>query len=227
MRKNKFVLLILFIAAITAARFLFMADMLTLDTVKRERDELRETVNTHYVVSVLSFIAVYVGVTALSIPGATVLTIAGGFLYGVLPAILYVNIGATLGAVFAFLAARYLLGEWLQNKYRRYLSRFNEEISRNGTSYMLTLRFIPAFPFFLINILSGFTTVRLRTFIWTTALGIIPGTAVYAYAGRQIGSINSPDDIFSARVIVAFVVLALLAIFPAVVNSVHSIRSRT
>ncbi len=226
MRKRKIVLLIVFIAAITAARFLFMADMLTFDTVKRERDALRETVRTHYVVSVLSFIAAYVGVTALSIPGATVLTLAGGFLYGVLPAILYVNVGATLGAAFAFLAARYLLGEWLQNKYRRQLGRFNEEVSRNGTSFLLTLRFIPAFPFFLINILSGFTTVRLRTFVWTTALGIIPGTAVYAYAGRQIGSIDSPGDILSARVIAAFAVLALLAILPAVMNSLQSKRSR-
>jgi uncharacterized membrane protein YdjX (TVP38/TMEM64 family) len=226
-QNKKIILFILLIAVIMLVRYSLIGELLSIENVKQYRNLLLTTVHDHYALSAVSFITAYVAVTALSIPGAAILTLAGGFLFGLLPTTLYVNMGATTGATLAFLAARYLFGNWLQTKYQEQLSRFNDEMQRNGAGYLLTLRLVPVFPFFLINILSGFTNVPLRTFVWTTALGIVPGTVVYAYAGRQIGTINAPSDILSARVIIAFAVLALFALFPALLDRFKIMKKRS
>jgi uncharacterized membrane protein YdjX (TVP38/TMEM64 family) len=161
---------------------------------------------------------VYIAAVALNVPGAAILTMAGGFLFGTALTVLYANVGATTGAVLAFLLARYLLGEWVQSRYRTQLAGFNSEIERNGSKYLLTLRLIPVFPFFLINFLSGLTTIPLRTFAWTTSLGIIPAAAVFGFAGQQIGTISSAGEILSPKVIIAFTLLALLALIPALIS---------
>jgi len=217
-QKKQLLLLIAFIAVIAALRYSPLGRALTFESLAQNRDSLVVFVRDHYGLSVASFIAVYVLTTALSIPGAIILTLAGGFLFGVAAGTLYVNIGATAGGAIAFLAARYLLGNRLQEKYALQLAKFNSEIDRNGANYLLTLRLIPVFPFFLINFLSGLTKIRLRTFLWTTSLGIIPGTAVYAFAGQQLGSIRSPADILSKNVIIAFLVLALFTLVPVIVK---------
>jgi uncharacterized membrane protein YdjX (TVP38/TMEM64 family) len=219
-QNKRIIVLVLFIAAIVFIRYSPLGGLFTFENLKQHRASLFLYVQDHYWLSVLFFIAIYVLVAALSLPGAAVLTLAGGFLFGTLSSTVYVNVGATTGASFAFLSARYLLGKGLQEKYESQLRKFNSEIERSGTSYLLTLRFIPVFPFFLINFLSGLTTIPLRTFIWTTSLGIIPGTAVYAFAGQQIGSLNSLSEILSKRVVAAFVVLALFALVPAIVKRV-------
>src|SRR5512134_2179752 len=202
-RKIQLLLLVLFILAIVLVRFSPLGSVLTFDNLKQNRQALLSFVDAHYVLSVASFIAVYVVVTALSVPGAVILTLAGGFLFGTAAGVLYVDAGATAGAVCAFLSARYLLGDRLQQKYGGQLVKFNSEMERNGASYLLTLRLIAVFPFFLVNFLAGLTKVPLKTFFWTTALGIIPGTAVFAFAGQQLGSINSPADILSKKVVAA------------------------
>ena len=143
---------------------------------------------------------------------------AGGYLFGTFPAIVYVNIGATGGAVLAFLAARYLLGARLQERYRDRLANFNDEMERNGTRYFLTLRLIPVFPFFVVNFLAGLTRVPLGTFSWTTSLGIIPGTAVFAYAGHQLEHVRSISDIFTGKVLFAFLILAAFTLAPAIID---------
>lgn len=216
MKKNarRFFLLALFIAVIISLQFSGAREVLTFENLKRNRDALLSMVKEHYAASVLTYIGVYIVTIALNVPGAAILTIAGGFLFGTVPAVLYANVGATTGAVLAFLSARYLLGEWVQNKYHVQLARFNREMEINGPRYLLTLRLIPIFPFFMINFLSGLTKIPLKTFVWTTAVGIIPAAAVYAFAGRQIGTIESPGEILSAKVIIAFVLLALLALVP-------------
>jgi uncharacterized membrane protein YdjX (TVP38/TMEM64 family) len=222
---KKMLFFVIFIAVIIIIQFSPLRELVTIQNLKNFRMRLETAVRDNYFPSVLFFVVAYIVVTALSIPGATILTLAAGFLYGPLLATVYVNIGATAGAVIAFLAVRHLFGNWMQHGYQRQLERFNEEMKKNGTSYLLTLRFIPAFPFFLINILSGLTRVSARTFAWTTSVGIIPGTAAYAYAGRQIVSLNSLADILSARLIAAFAVLAVLAIFPALRNRFRSAKN--
>ena len=130
-------------------------------------------VHDRYILSLFLFISLYIIATAFSIPGDIILTLAGGFLFGIAVATVIVNIGATAGAVLAFLSARYLVGDRLQEKYQGQLNRFNEELNLNGPRYLLTLRFIPVFPFFLINFLAGLTNIPLRTFVWTTSVGYV------------------------------------------------------
>jgi uncharacterized membrane protein YdjX (TVP38/TMEM64 family) len=215
-RKKQILLLALFIFAVILVRSSPLGSAITFENLKQNREALVSFVDGHYILSVASFIAVYVLATALSVPGAVILTLAGGFLFGTATSVIYIDIGATAGAACAFLSARYLLGNRLQQKYGGQLAKFNSEMDRNGASYLLTLRLIPVFPFFLINFLAGLTKVPFRTFLWTTSLGIIPGTAVFAFAGQQLGSIDSPADILSKKVIAAFAALGLFALAPAV-----------
>lgn len=142
------------------------------------------------------------------------MTLAGGFLFGSVVGTLYVNLGATTGATLAFLAARYLLRDWVESKFGDRIGPIQEGFSKNAFSYLMTLRLIPAFPFFLVNLVSGLTRVKVATYVIATAVGIIPGSFVFAYAGRQLGSINSLKEIASPNVLLAFTLLGLLALMP-------------
>src|SRR5512146_2853440 len=184
-RNKKILLLVFLILAVITLRSSPLGSALTFENLQRNRQALLSFVSAHYILSVVSFISVYVIVAALSIPGAVILTLAGGFLFGTIAGVLYVDVGATAGAVCAFLSARSLLGDRLQQTYGGHFAKFNGEMERNGVNYLLTLRLIAVFPFFLINFLAGLTKVPLKTFLWTTAIGIIPGTAVFAFAGQQ------------------------------------------
>jgi uncharacterized membrane protein YdjX (TVP38/TMEM64 family) len=212
--KNIIALLVL-IAVIVGIRLSGISDYLTLETLQKNRDALLALVRERYVLSVILYIAVYITAVALNLPGGAVLTLAGGYLFGTVAAVVFVNIGATIGAVLAFLTARHLLGRRIQESYAVQLAKFNKEMDRNGMRYLLTLRLIPVFPFFLVNFLSGLTRVPLATFLWTTAVGIIPATAVFAYAGQQLGTVRSAGDILSPRILAAFIALALFVLFPA------------
>lgn len=214
----KKILVALFIAAIIVGIRVFGLDhLLSMETFREYRDQLLTFTSQHYFPTVAVFIVIYVVAVALSIPGATILTLTAGFLFG-FTGVIYVNIGASGGAILAFLAARYVIGEWIQKRYGEKLASFNREIAENGYSYLLTLRFIPLFPFFLINIFAGLTRVPLTTFAWTTIIGILPGSFVYIYAGRQLGVIDKPGDILSWQIILAFVLLGLLVLSPVLIK---------
>jgi len=215
------VLLLLLIGVIIALRLGGVGDLLTFENLQKNRDALLAYVREHGRSSIAFYILVYIAAIALNLPGGAVLTLAGGFLFGTLPAVLYVNLGATSGAVLAFLSARYLLGARLQETYRDRLEKFNREMERNGTRYLLTLRLIPVFPFFVVNFLAGLTRVPLGTFSWTTSLGIIPGTAVFAYAGHQLEQVRSISDIFTGKVLSAFLILAAFTLAPAIISKIR------
>jgi len=213
-QRNRIILLVLFISAVVAVRFSPLSSVLTFENLKQQRDALSTFVNEHYWLSVAAFISLYVVTTSVSIPVALVLTLAGGFLFGTAAGVLYIDIGATTGATVALLSVRYLLGTRLQEKYKDELRRFNEEFARNGIHYLLTVRLIPVFPFFVINFLAGLTRIPVRTFMWTTALGILPATTFFAFAGRQIGLISSTEDIVSMKMLMAFTALGIVALAP-------------
>jgi uncharacterized membrane protein YdjX (TVP38/TMEM64 family) len=211
-------------AAIVAIRVFGFDQLLSLETFRQYRDQFLEFTAQHYIPTVAVFILVYIITVALSIPGATILTLTSGFLFGFF-GVIYVNIGATTGAILAFLVARYLIGNWVQKRYAEKLESFNREIADNGYNYLLTLRFIPLFPFFLINIFAGLTRVPLATFAWTTMVGILPGSFVYIYTGRQLGMIDKPGDILSWQIILAFVLLGLLALSPVLIKKIMKKKS--
>ncbi len=208
---------LVFIGFIILARALGVGRYLSMENLRLYHSAISGFISAHYLASVAVYIGSYVIVTALSIPGATVMTLAGGFFFGMI-GVVYVNIGATTGATAAFLAARYVLGSGIQQRYGEKLSDFNREIEAHGSNYLLTLRFIPLFPFFLINLFAGLTAVKLRTFAWTTAVGIIPGSLAYIYAGTRLGDVRTASDFLSWQILSAFLALGAIALLPVIVS---------
>ncbi|MEP6960317.1 MAG: TVP38/TMEM64 family protein [Nitrospirota bacterium] len=200
--------------AIGAFFYFDLGRFLSLEALKDNRDHLLAFTETNYAGAAALFVLCYIVVTGLSLPGAVILTLAGGFLFGSVFGTLLVNLGATSGATIAFLAARYMLRDWVEQKFGKWLEPLQHGFAKNAFNYLITLRLIPLFPFFVINLVSGLTRMNVATYVAATSLGIIPGSFVYAYAGRQLGTINSLKEIASPGVIAAFVLLGLLALVP-------------
>ena len=206
---------VLAIGVAVAAFFYFdLGRLLSLQALKDNRDYLLSFTETHSAAAAALFVLAYIAVAGLSLPGAVILTLAGGFLFGFVWGTLFVNLGATTGATLAFLASRYLLRDWVERKFGKWLGPVQQGFEKNAFSYLMTLRLIPLFPFFVVNLVSGLTRMNVGAYVVATAIGIIPGSFVYAYAGRQLGAINSLKDIASPGVIGAFVLLGLLALVP-------------
>jgi uncharacterized membrane protein YdjX (TVP38/TMEM64 family) len=212
---GKIAVVVLFATAVGAFFYFDLKQYLSLEALKANRDHLLGFTETHYAASVLVYILLYCLQTTFSLPGAAIFTLAGGFLFGSLLGTLYVNVAATTGATLGFLAARYLLRDWVEKKFGDRLAAIQEGFAKNAFSYLMTLRLIPIFPFFLVNLVSGLTRIKVGTYVLATAIGIIPGSFVFANAGRQLGSINSLGEIASPRVLGAFALLGLLALVPA------------
>ncbi len=199
-------------------RFSGITEWISLDQLKTHREYLQQVIANHYLLAVFCYISFYVTAVAFSLPIGAVLTVAGGFLFGIIAGTFYTNIGATVGATIAFLLVRYLIGDTVQQKYAVPLAQFNKSIERYGSNYLLVIRFIAVIPFFLVNALAGLTNLSLWTFIWTTAIGILPGSLVYAFAGQQLNEIESLRDIFSFNMLLVLFFLALLALLPVIVT---------
>lgn len=207
-----------FVGLLIVLRFSGLGDYITLDMVQQKRVTLMTLVNKHYIISVLAYIAFYSVIVALALPIAALSTVMGGFLFGVFPATFYANIGATGGAIIFFLVVRYSFGTTLQKRYKNQLHWFNVQMEKYGVSYLIAIHFIAVIPFFVVNLLIGLTKIPLWTFIWTTSIGILPGSLVYAFAGKQLTTITSIRDIFSFNILIAFALLALLAMVPILVQ---------
>ncbi len=216
--KKKIILLSIFIVLIAVIKYFNLDTYFTFENLQAQKDILSTYVNENYFLTIFIFVFIYIISVAFLIPIATVLTLAGGFLFGSIEGTLFVNIGATIGAGFAFLFARYIIGAKLQEKYSTQLEKFNKELTENKYQYLFSLRFLPIFPFFLVNFLAGLTKVDFKTFIITTSLGIIPGSFVYTYAGSQLSSINALSDIFSKEILSAFLLLGFLTLVPVIVK---------
>lgn len=224
---GKLVILAVIAVAIGAFFYFDLGRVLSLETLKEHRDKLLAFTQDHYAAAAALFVLSYIAVTGLSLPGAVIMTLAGGFLFGGFVGTLLVNIGATTGATLAFLTARYLLRDAVERKFGTWLGPLQEGFANNAFSYLMTLRLIPLFPFFVVNLASGLTRVSVGTYVAATALGIIPGSFVYAYAGQQLGTINSLKEIASPNVIAAFVLLGLLALLPAVYKKFSGRQAKT
>lgn len=211
---GKLVVVALIAGVIGGFFYLDLGRYLSLEALKQNRDQLLVFTEAHYVASVALFILAYIVVAGLALPGAVILTLAGGFLFGSVMGTLFVNLGATTGALLAFLAARYLLRDWVEHKFGKWLGPVQQGFAKDAFGYLMTLRLIPLFPFFVVNLVSGLTRMSVGSYVAATALGIIPGSFVYAYAGRQLGTINSLKEVASPNVIAAFVLLGALALVP-------------
>lgn len=168
-------------------------------------------------ITVLSYFAIYISATALSLPGATILTLAGGAIFGLPLGLLIVSFASTIGATLAFLTSRYILQESIQRKFSDRLKGFNEGIDKEGGFYLFTLRLVPAVPFFVINLVMGITNINVLKFFFVSQIGMLAGTAVYVNAGVQLAALESLGDILSPRLIISFV---LLGIFPLIAKKI-------
>lgn len=217
------------VAGAMAAAFAFGLDeYLTFDALRDNRALLLDYVAAHGVLAVLLFIAIYATATALSLPGGAALTIAGGFLFGSVAGTAWVVIGATLGATGIFLIARTALGETLRRNAGPHLRKMERGFRENALSYLLVLRLVPLFPFFVVNLMPAFLGVPLRTYVIGTFVGIIPGTAVLATVGAGLGSVFdanesfSPANILTPEAIAGLVGLAILSLVPIVYKKVKA-----
>ncbi len=211
---GKIVLLIILGFGIGAFIYFDLGQFFSLDALKSNRDSLLSYTEANFGTAMGLFVLAYIVQTGFSLPGGAIMTLAGGFLFGSFLGTALVNIGATIGATLGFLSARYLLRDWVQKKFGDRLKPIQTGFEKNAFSYLMTLRLIPAFPFFLVNLVSGLTRVNIGTYITATSLGIIPASFVFAFAGRQLGTINSLGEIASPPVLLAFTLLGLLALMP-------------
>jgi uncharacterized membrane protein YdjX (TVP38/TMEM64 family) len=203
------------VAALIALFFVFdLGRFLTLESLKTNRDALTMFYQKNRFFMAGAFIAIYIIQTALSLPGAAILSLAAGAIFGAVMGTMYVNIGATVGATLAFLVARYLFHDVIQKKFGPRLEKINRELETRGFNYLLFLRLVPLFPFFLINLGSGLTNMPLRTFILGTVVGIIPGSFVFCNAGASLAAITSMNEVASPRVLGSFALLGLFALVP-------------
>ncbi|GAB5415514.1 MAG: bifunctional TVP38/TMEM64 family protein/FAD-dependent oxidoreductase [Congregibacter sp.] len=209
-------ILLAVVAGIAAFWYFDLQSLLSFDELRARSASLEEARAAKPLMAALVFFALYVGVTGLSLPGAAILTLAGGAIFGFWLALLLVSFASTLGATLAFLVSRSLLRDWVQSRFGRQLKSLNEGFERDGAFYLFSLRLVPVFPFFVINLLSGLLPIKTTRFYWVSQLGMLPATAVYVNAGTQLGQLESPAGILSPALLGSFV---LLAVFPFIARS--------
>jgi uncharacterized membrane protein YdjX (TVP38/TMEM64 family) len=222
MRSNKILIALFFIVALTLFFWFDLGRFLTLEALKANRQALLEYYAAHTVATVTGFMALYIIQTALSLPGAAILSLAAGAIFGSLLGTVYANIAATIGATLAFLVTRYLLRDAVLSRFGPRLEGMNRELETRGFNYLLFLRLVPVFPFFLINLAAGLTRLPLRSFFLATMIGIIPGGFVYVNAGASLATITSLSGIASPRVLGSFALLGLFALVPVLYNKLKT-----
>jgi len=213
--------LILFLAAMAGAFFAFdLHQALTLEGLKAGLDSAQARLATDPLLVAGAFFIIYVIVTGLSLPGAAVMSLGGGALFGLLWGTIIVSFASSIGATLAFLVSRFILRDTVQNRFTGRLKTINEGIEKNGAFYLFTLRLVPIFPFFLINLLMGLTPIRTVTFYVVSQIGMLAATVVFINAGTQLAKLDSLSDVLSPALIASF---ALLGIFPLLAKKVVAI----
>lgn len=224
MNKSKLLLVSAIAIAVGAFFALGLDRYLTLASLKTQQHLMTGYVANHPLASALTYFVLYVLVTALSLPGAALMTLVGGAIFGLGWGTLIVSFASSIGATLAFLVARFLLRDAVQRRFGRNLAALNRGIEHDGPLYLFTLRLVPVFPFFVINLLMGLTPLRTRTFYWVSQLGMLPGTLVYVNAGTQLSQLHSLHGILSPALLLSF---ALLGLFPlAAHKTTDFIRAR-
>ena len=218
-------ILLIVIAALTSSFFIFnLGDYLTLDYFKSQQKLFEQYYQDNQFKTIAIYFLIYVVATALSLPGATIITLVGGALFGVVVGVVVVSFASTIGATFAFLVSRYLLRDYVQGKFGDKLVAINEGVKKDGALYLFTLRLIPLFPFFVINLVMGLTPISVVKYFFVSQIGMFAGTIVFVNAGTQIGKIESLSGILSVEIILSF---ALLGIFPLLAKKlVEFVKSR-
>jgi len=212
MQIKKLMLASLIVIVLILLLLLDLHDYLTLEHLKSSKDKLNVYYQDNPLIVLGTYFAIYLTCAAFSIPGATVLTLAGGAFFGLIAGTLVVSFASTIGATLAMLISRILLKDWVQNRFANQMIKINSGILEEGTFYLFAMRLMPAVPFFVINLVMGLTPIRTVTFFWVSQLGMLPATLVYVNAGSELGKVQTIDDILSSSLIISFLLLGILPI---------------
>jgi len=221
--RNKILMIGAILLGILAFKYFDLSQYLTLSYIKESQQDFHTLYLSHSTLVIAAYMGIYVAVTALSLPGAAVLTLAAGGLFGLTTGTVVVSFASSIGATLACLVSRFLLREWVLDKFGDKLSAINTGIEQEGAFYLFSLRLVPIFPFFIINLLMGLTRIRLFTFYWVSQLGMLAGTLVYVNAGKELAKIDSLAGIISPGLLASFVVLGL---FPIVVKKLLALYTK-
>ena len=218
------ILLLALVVVLIACFFIFdLGRFFDLQFIKTQRNDFEAYYADHPAITVAGYVVVYLAVTALSLPGAAILTLIGGALFGLVTGTILVSFCSTIGATLAFLVARFLLRDSIQKRFGDRLETINKGIAKEGIFYLFTMRLIPAFPFFVINLVMGLTPIRTLQFFFVSQLGMFPGTVVFVNAGTQLAQLDSLAGILSLPLILSFV---LLGLFPLIAKKTMDLVNR-
>ncbi|TGG91757.1 pyridine nucleotide-disulfide oxidoreductase [Natronospirillum operosum] len=211
--KTKLLLLAVIVALFAAYWLLGLGQYFNLDFLQQQQTSFQTFYQNNQLLTISFYFVVYVAVAALSLPGATIMTLAGGAIFGLPLGLLIVSFASSIGATLAFLVSRFILRDSIEARFRKQFEAINAGVNKDGPFYLFTLRLVPIFPFFIINLLMGLTKMKTWTFYWVSQVGMLAGTAVYVNAGTQIAAIETVGDIGSPQLLLSF---ALLGIFPLI-----------
>ena len=210
---NKIIIVVVIIGVIAAFKIFNLGDYLTLEYLKESQAKFQALYRENRVTVIAVYMLIYILSTSLSLPGAAILTLAGGALFGLVTGTIIVSFASTIGATLACFVSRFILRDWVQKKFGDRLKTVNEGIAKEGLFYLFTLRLIPVFPFWLINLVMGLTKMPLKSFYWVSQIGMFPATIVFVNAGKELAGIDSLSGILSPGLIISFV---LLGLFPLI-----------
>lgn len=222
MKSSKKIIFILLLCICALAFFAF-SDQLSLSSLKEQKNFLLEYYQKEPLLFTTSYFIIYVLSTAISIPGATVITLAGGAIFGFIKGLLVVSFASTIGATLAFLLSRYVLRDYLEKRFNSQLAVINDGFEKEGTLYLFALRLVPLFPFFLVNLLMGLTRIHVKKYFIISQIGMLPGTAAYVFAGLELARINQASDIISLNILIAFSIIGILPLLSK--KLIHKLRS--
>lgn len=210
---KKIIIAILIVAAIVIFNILDLGQYFSLSYIKQSQEKFERLYSEQSVLVIATYMIIYIFVTSLSLPGAAVMTLAGGALFGLITGTIVVSFASTIGASIACFVSRFILRDWVQGKFGDRLKSVNKGIEKEGAFYLFTMRLIPVIPFWLINLLMGLTKMPLRRFYWVSQVGMLAGTIVYVNAGKELAKIESLSGILSPSLIFSFI---LLGLFPLI-----------
>ena len=212
MNKNylKIFIVLIFLTSSLSVLIFDLDQFLSFENIKKSQNSLQSLINENYLFYYVIFFIVYILITTFALPFAAIKTIIAGALFGLIPGVLLTSFASSIGSTLCFLMSRFVLRNYVENKYRKYVEKVNSGIIKDGIFYLFFLRLSPIFPFFIINLIFGLTKMKAITFYIVSQIGMLIGTVVFVNAGVQLAKINSISDILSFEIIIAFMLIGLV-----------------
>ena len=206
----KILIVLIFIISFLSVLIFDLDQFLSFENIKKSQNSLQSLINENYLFYYVIFFIVYIVITTFALPFAAIKTIIAGALFGLIPGVLLTSFASSIGSTLCFLMSRFVLRNYVENKYRKYVEKVNSGIIKDGMFYLFFLRLSPIFPFFIINLIFGLTKMKAITFYIISQIGMLIGTIVFVNAGVQLAKINSISDILSFEIIIAFMLIGLM-----------------